>query len=142
MGHTVELPPLRERREDIGTIIAAVLSSDEHQSRPITVHKLFARALFHYSFPLNIRELEQALRRAVALADGQELKREHLPEAIRSYRPGAMLPEDQARRERLSELLRSHRGNVAAVARVLGKAPTQVRRWCARFSLQISSYRN
>jgi transcriptional regulator of acetoin/glycerol metabolism len=45
----------------------------------------------HYTprWPLNTRELEQALRAAIALADTGEIYLEHLPETIRTYAPRA-----------------------------------------------------
>jgi hypothetical protein len=66
-----------------------------------------------------------------------------LPETMRAHRPvGPELhPEDQALRDRLTELLRDHRGNVTAVGRSLGKAPIQIRRWCRRYAIEISSFR-
>jgi DNA-binding NtrC family response regulator len=142
-GYVVELPTLRTRREDIGALIAATLGrlADEHPAA--TVQRQAARALLAYPYPLNIRELEQALRAAIALADGGELRLEHLPEAIRAYRPagGELRLEDQALRDRVIELLRAHRGNVSAVGRVLGKAPIQIRRWCRRYGIEISAFR-
>jgi transcriptional regulator with AAA-type ATPase domain len=143
VGYVVTLPPLRGRREDIGTLIATMLGRLVDDAPTLTVQRLAARALLTYPYPLNSRELEQALRAAVALADGGEIRLEHLPEAIRTYRPpgGELRPEDQALRDRLTELLRDQQGNVSAVARSLGKAPIQLRRWCRRFGIDISSFR-
>ncbi|HEY5949936.1 MAG TPA: sigma 54-interacting transcriptional regulator [Kofleriaceae bacterium] len=143
IGYVVTLPPLRARREDIGTLIGTILGRVAAPSRT-TIDSAAARALIGYPFPLNVRELEQALRAAVALADGGEIRLEHLPEAIRNYRAaGADLrPEDQALRDRICELLSEHRGNVTAVGRSLGKAPIQIRRWCRRFSIEISAFRS
>jgi DNA-binding NtrC family response regulator len=143
-GYIVSLPPLRARREDIGTLIGVMLGRIAPDPTGITVQRLAARALFMYPYPLNIRELEQALRTAVALADGREIRLEHLPEVIRTYRPhhDHLRPEDQALRDRLIELLREHRGNVTAVGRGLGKAPIQVRRWCRRYGIEIAMFRD
>jgi DNA-binding NtrC family response regulator len=143
VGYVVALPPLRSRREDIGTLIAVMLGRLVDDPTALTLQRQAARALLSYPYPLNVRELEQALRAAVALADGGEIRLEHLPETIRSYRPAGpeLRPEDQALRERITELLREHRGNVSAAARVLGKAPIQVRRWCRRYGIEISSFR-
>ncbi len=80
----------------------------------------------------------------MALADGREIRLEHLPEAIRNYRPTgpSLRPEDRALRERLAELLSEQRGNVTAVGRSLGKAPMQIRRWCRRYGIEIASFRD
>jgi transcriptional regulator of acetoin/glycerol metabolism len=44
-------------------------------------------------------------------------------------------------KEKLQELLSRHRGNVAAVARELGKARMQVHRWLRRYGLSLEDYR-
>jgi transcriptional regulator with PAS, ATPase and Fis domain len=144
IGYVVTLPPLRARREDIGGLIATFLGRVAANPMAITIQHQAARALVGYPYPLNIRELEQALRAAVALADGKEIRFEHLPEAIRTYRPSGpeLHPEDQALRDRIVELLRDNRGNVTAVGRRLGKAPIQIRRWCRRFSIELSAFRS
>jgi len=143
-GYIVTMPPLRERREDIGTLIGAILGRIVADPASITIQRPAARALLAYPYPLNIRELEQTLRTAVALADGREIRLEHLPEAIRNFRPTgpSLRPEDRALRERLVELLSEQRGNVTAVGRSLGKAPMQIRRWCRRYGIEIASFRD
>lgn len=143
IGHVVTLPPLHARREDIGTLIGTILARTVDEPTSITLHRQAARALMEYAYPLNIRELEQAIRTAVALTDNGEIRVEHLPETIRTYRPGApeIPPEEQQLPDQITELLRLHNGNVAAVARKLGKAPVQIRRWCRRYNIQIASFR-
>jgi transcriptional regulator with PAS, ATPase and Fis domain len=143
VGYVVTLPPLRARREDLGTMIAAILDRLVSDRAGVTLQRRAARAVLAYPFPLNIRELEQALRAAVALAEGREIRFEHLPETIRNYKPpgSELRPEDQALRDRITQLLREHHGNVSAVGRALGKAPIQIRRWCRRYGIEISSFR-
>jgi len=143
-GFEMVLPALRDRREDIGTLIAAILSRVAPAPERITLHRTAARALVRYTWPLNIRELEQALRSAVALADTGEIRLEHLSEAIRAHVPpslGTMRPEERVLRDRVIELLREHGGNVSAVARAMGKAPIQIRRWCRRMQIELSQFR-
>jgi len=143
-GFEMVLPALRDRREDLGTLIAAILPRVAPSPERITLHRSAARALLRYAWPLNIRELEQALRAAVALADTGEIRFEHLSEAIRTYAPpslSSMRPEDRVLRERVVELLREHAGNVSAVARAMGKAPIQIRRWCHRMQIELSQFR-
>jgi transcriptional regulator with AAA-type ATPase domain len=143
-GFEMVLPALRDRREDLGTLIAAILPRVAPSPERITLHRSAARAMLRYAWPLNIRELEQALRAAVALADTGEIRFEHLSEAIRTYAPpslASMRPEDRVLRERVVELLREHAGNVSAVARAMGKAPIQIRRWCHRMQIELSQFR-
>jgi transcriptional regulator with AAA-type ATPase domain len=143
-GFEMTLPSLRERREDVGSLIAAILPRLAPNPERIHLHRSAARALFRYAWPLNVRELEQALRAAVALADTGEIRFDHLPEAIRMYQPptvASMRPEDRVLRERVIELLREHAGNVTAVGRAMGKAPIQIRRWCHRLQIELSQFR-
>jgi DNA-binding NtrC family response regulator len=143
-GFELTLPPLRDRREDLGTLIAAILPRLTPQPERITLHRSAARALLRYPWPLNIRELEQALRAAVALADTGEIRFDHLSESLRTYTPpslASMRPEDRVLRERLIELLRDHEGNVSAVGRAMNKAPIQIRRWCHRMQIELSQFR-
>jgi transcriptional regulator with AAA-type ATPase domain len=147
-GFEVRLPALRDRREDLGMLIATVLSrlqaAGSTDGPGPSLSKAAARALFRYPWPLNIRELEQTLRTAAGLCDGGEIDLEHLPEAIRDHRAACeprMKPEDRARRAQLIGLLREEAGNVAAVARALGCAPVQVRRWCSRLQVDLARFR-
>jgi DNA-binding NtrC family response regulator len=143
-GFEMVLPALRDRREDLGSLIAAILPNVTPTPERITLHRTAARALLRYAWPLNIRELEQALRSAVALTDTGEIRFEHLSEAIRTYAPpslASLRPEDRVLRERVVELLREHSGNVSAVARAMGKAPIQIRRWCHRMQIELSQFR-
>src|SRR5262249_14397954 len=108
-GFEASLPPLRERREDLGTLIATILPRVAPHPERITIHRSSARLLLRYGWPLNIRELEQALRAAVALIEDGEIRPEHLSESIRSYVPpslASLRPEDRVLRERVIELLR------------------------------------
>jgi len=127
VGFEMVLPALRDRLEDLGTLIAAILPRVAPEPERITLDRFAARALFRYAWPLNIRELEQALRAAVALTDAGEIQLEHLSEAIRTYAPptpaASMEPDDRTLRELLIKHLHEHAGNVGAVGRAMGKAP-------------------
>jgi DNA-binding NtrC family response regulator len=108
-----------------------------------------ARALLRYAWPLNVRELEKAITTALVLSSGK-IDVPHLPAAVtaapaspsRAQPPGESLsPEDEARKAELIKLLESEKGNVAAVARAMNKAPIQIRRWARRFNLDPDSFR-
>jgi len=143
-GFELELPALRDRREDLGTLIAAILPRVAPAPERVTLHRAAARALLRYAWPLNIRELEQALRTAVALTETGEIRLEHLSETIRTYTPPSltgMPPEERVLRERLLELLREHDGNVSAVGRAMDRGRVQVQRWCQRLQIEPSQFR-
>ena len=122
-GFELELPPLRERREDLGLLVASILPrvAGERASR-LRFRLRAARALFRYRWPFNVRDLFQALASAVALADGDEIEIEHLPKELRTADaassqatpPATAYPEDKTQ---LIALLQEHDCNVSAVAR-------------------------
>jgi DNA-binding NtrC family response regulator len=85
----IQIPPLRERPEDLEVIIPALLhqiSTNENKRFPGISTRLMS-LLFHYSFPGNIRELINILRSTVVLAHPGELLDIHLiPEKILQFK--------------------------------------------------------
>jgi transcriptional regulator of acetoin/glycerol metabolism len=144
-GHQVSLPPLRRRRVDLGLLIARLLARTG--STAARLSRDAGRALFEHTWPLNVRELDHALRRAVALAGADPIEPAHLglhaappPESAAPAPPPAPTapPRD---RDALVALFASHGGNVAAVARALGTSPSHVRRLVARHKLDLEALR-
>jgi two-component system response regulator PilR (NtrC family) len=84
------VPPLRERREDIPAIAEAVLARiAAEQGLALTLAADARAALEAYPFPGNVRELENLLERAVALADGVQIRAADLGlPALASAAPG------------------------------------------------------
>src|SRR5690606_32061786 len=82
-GFCVHLPPLAQRREDLGMLIAVLLERIAGpRAASLRLSRSAARALYRYAWPLNVRELEHALAAAVAICDGGEIDLEHLPEEL------------------------------------------------------------
>jgi DNA-binding NtrC family response regulator len=81
---TIDLPPLRQRREDIPLLVDFFLSKyseeNERPRRRMTPEGL--RPLLSYSWPGNVRELENVVERAVVLSTGVEVGPELLPDQI------------------------------------------------------------
>jgi len=77
---SVRLPPLRERREDLYPLTLFFLRRAGRGDVAVTLP--FMLALAHYGWPYNVRELESAIKLAVALSDGRELDLKHLPESV------------------------------------------------------------
>ena len=78
------LPPLRERREDIPVLSEYFLNkiAEELGCEPKKLSGEAMDALIHYSWPGNIRELENVMERINILADGREVQKEDLPHYI------------------------------------------------------------
>jgi DNA-binding NtrC family response regulator len=157
-GYELSLPPLCERSVDLGHLVGRLLAEVGAPRASFTADAALAMA--SYSWPLNVRELKAALVQAVALAAGDPLGLEHLPRTLRepaaqwageravprpagreARAPGVETPRDAKTRAQLVELLTAHAGNVAAVARAMGKHRRQIHRWMDQFELAPNDFR-
>ncbi len=131
---TIESVPLASRVEDIPLLATAMLDA-RHAAGEGTAERLSRvalDALVIYPWPNNFTELDQAIRHAVGRATGPSIGIEHLPLAIRSYRPGenpslaksATVSLDDAvvlyELRLIDEALEAAAGNRAEAARRLG----------------------
>jgi DNA-binding NtrC family response regulator len=140
-GYELRLPPLSARLEDLGLLTSALLSRIEPAGPERRFSRAAARALFAHRWPFHVRELEQALRAAVAIADGPEigLSELHLG-AFEPPRQDAVGPPG-SERERLLAALQRHDGNLSAVARSLVTSRTQVQRLLQRYALSALEFK-
>jgi DNA-binding NtrC family response regulator len=149
----IEMPPLRERREDIEPLARAILGRvGARQGRALQFSPDALRALLKHDWPGNVRELENALEYAVAVCRGQTLLPEDLPELgsaspaaetpatagmspataeapalahAAPATPAARLPRATPEEvEHLRQVLESHRWNRASAAKALGISRT------------------
>ncbi len=83
---TINLPPLRERREDIIILTRHFLEKLSHEiGKPIRfIDDGALRLLTDYNWPGNVRELKNIIERAVLVTDGDTIRAEHLPEVMKS----------------------------------------------------------
>ncbi len=81
---TIRLPPLRERREDIPSLVAHFLSKTARRERreAAAMSQEALRLLSGYGWPGNVRELENAIERAVAVAKGNVVLPSDLPPEV------------------------------------------------------------
>jgi sigma-54 dependent transcriptional regulator, acetoin dehydrogenase operon transcriptional activator AcoR len=149
-GLTLNLPALRERAEDIPLLVALLLRKLAPERPDVKLTPAAAQAILSHDWPLNIRELEQALAGALALSGiglsgSVPIDVAHLPQTMmmtpeaRVARP--LTPEQARHRDQLVDLFREHGGNLSAVARTLHKGRTQIMRWVARYGIDVSSLR-
>ncbi|GAB3895951.1 sigma-54-dependent transcriptional regulator [Spirosoma agri] len=122
---SIELPPLRDRRDDI-PVLADVLTRQEAAKvgkKDMTLSPAFIETLTRYSWKGNIRELKNVIERAVILSDGQTLVPDYLPLDVQSPAgPAAVFSYDLATVEKhhIEQVLRHTSGNKAEAARLLG----------------------
>jgi two-component system response regulator PilR (NtrC family) len=84
----IELPPLRERREDIGDLIDHFVKKFcEQAGKDVTMSPKAAEFLENYAWHGNVRELEHTIERAVALERSSEIQPEQLPTHVTNYDP-------------------------------------------------------
>jgi two-component system NtrC family response regulator len=128
----IELPPLRERTEDVPLLAAAFLeqASARHglEMRPLPPTVL--RALMEHGWPGNVRELANVVERLVLLAEDGQPSIEDLPAEMRGSvgagegcpfsLPAAGLVWEEVERGMIHQALDRSKGNRAAAARLLG----------------------
>lgn len=129
-----ELPPLRDRRDDIPDLVTYFIKKHTPQRRrtdngdsPLVkkVGKSLLTHLMGYSWPGNIRELENTLERAIVLTDGDELTPDAFPfdsrEAPIEVNVGASLKQanDAFRHTFITNTLKSTNGNRTKAAKIL-----------------------
>ncbi len=95
---TIELPPLRDRRDDIPMLAAHFLRqyAEENEREIDGLSPAAMDAVCAYDWPGNVRELQNALERAVVLCRGATIDLDELPRAVRTggegHAPSAELP--------------------------------------------------
>jgi transcriptional regulator with PAS, ATPase and Fis domain len=91
---TIELPPLRERREDIEVLVNAfVRDVSERHDRPFPgISPEAMRILVGYDWPGNVRELRNLVESMVVLAPGRVIRPEDIPDDVRRGRGASLLP--------------------------------------------------
>jgi transcriptional regulator with PAS, ATPase and Fis domain len=133
------LPPLRDRVEDIG-MLTAFFTKDSSGFVPEAYLSLFL-----HSWAGNVRELEKVVTVAGVLADRSAIDLDHLPRpvAARLDSNPSRLPVRRRRptRDELMTLLSRHGGDVAQLARELGRQRTLVWRWLRENQLWPNDFR-
>ena len=123
----IQLPPLRERAEDLPKLIEAFLKdySVKHGRKVNAVAPEVLALLKEYEFPGNVRELANTIERAVIIATGNRVEATDLPEAIRAavlvqrrrQKPQSLA---EVEAEYVAETLAATAGNKTEAARILG----------------------
>ena len=144
----VDLPPLRERREDIGVLARHFLHKytveNGKQLRGISPEAL---ALLEAApWPGNVRELENVIERAVLLADDDEINPGHLPRHLQHpppAEPGGSESDgslEQVGRNHIIEVLRSTEGNKAKASAILGINRTTLWRMMQKLKIEDGEF--
>jgi len=143
-GVVIEVPPLRERREDVAPLVVHFLRELGASGRGLRIEPAALELLVAYEWPGNVRELRNEVQRLAALQVGGDIRPEHLSPRILAYRPpdtsqppqGGLrgLVEDLERRVIRASLLR-HGWNKSRSAAELGLSRLGLRKKLERWGL-------
>ena len=142
----LDLPPLRERRDDLLLLIEALLNrlSAEGDSAPKALSSDALDAVMVYDWPGNVRELENALEHAVVLTRGNVIDAGALPIRITTRRKEPLVADrsyinpalDVIERAYIMWVLQAEGGNKTRAAEVLGIDPSTLYRKLSRYEEQ------
>ncbi|MHC4660312.1 MAG: sigma-54-dependent transcriptional regulator [Planctomycetota bacterium] len=147
----VEVPPLRERIEDVALLAAAFAAefAGEHEKEVRTIDPGVAAALSRYEWPGNVRELRNAIENMVVLCRGEILTADLLPAQFRPEQPAAFEPTEntaaavlhcgtleEAECELIRATLSAEKGNRARAAKCLGIGERTLYRKIKKYGLQ------
>jgi DNA-binding NtrC family response regulator len=151
----IDIPPLRDRKEDI-SFLAKFLLEKTLKSSPKTITDIDKDVidLFEkYNWPGNVRELENVIERAVTLAKGNRITENDLPAEIitedDSYITFDNLSLQEAKKKKIDELerkyliylLNKHKGHVTKIAEEAGMTRRNVHRILSRHKIDPNSWR-
>jgi transcriptional regulator with PAS, ATPase and Fis domain len=126
----IEIPPLRQRTDDIPLLVRHFIEQGSPEGRAFEVKADVMDALIRYPWPGNVRELENAVERALVLAgDSRFLKKENLLRPSGQFKTASAVPVKphtlkeavfEAERAHIKEVLRTTGGHKAQAASILG----------------------
>jgi DNA-binding NtrC family response regulator len=139
---SIELPPLRERREDIPALVEHFLTTRQLGKVRCKVEPEAMQALLKYGWPGNIRELANVLERAQILAEDNLLTLDDLPESLQTappptevFGPDSLNLHEMERRNAQAALQRA-KGNKVHAAKLLGITRRALYRLITKYGLE------
>ena len=154
---TLQLPPLRQRREDIPHLVKRALAEPEvverHGKKRFSPEAL--GLLMAYAWPGNVRELLNVISHVLTFSDGEEVRPEHLPPRLLgqdreqrlsfnehlSFKDAKERLLDNFEREYVTSVLRRCEGNLSRAARESGLHRKSIERLVKKYGLDAKSMR-
>jgi|Deesub1362B_J571_1020462.scaffolds.fasta_scaffold00513_5 DNA-binding NtrC family response regulator len=149
-----DIPPLRERKEDIPLLVSYFIKKFNRQHE-FTIHGIEDEAielLTNYHWPGNVRQLENVIKKAIILSDSEVIKADdiidHLDNAVRidfkdmlngrkrSFKELKQSFIQQFERQYIIELLQKHNGNLSRAAREAGVNRRTIYRMIEQYGIQ------
>ena len=137
----IELPPLRERPEDITPLAENFIKlySNKIKKNITSIDDSFYEALKKYPFPGNTRELKNLIERIVLLTDSECLSIENLPKEIfyeNENKPSNLTKLDEVEKEHILKILKQVNQNKTRAAEILGIGITTLYRKLQSYGLE------
>lgn len=148
----IYIAPLRDRIDDIPPLVYHFLArlSEKYGTREKMIDNKIWQKLLKYSWPGNLRELENVLERAFLFARGTLINEIELPQIKQEHRINfgdmnlrdtRLLASREAESALFVQALKECKGNVSAVARVMGITPRAVHMRLKSLDIKASAYR-
>ncbi len=147
------LPALRQRREDLGLLVATMLA-DYVSDGEVKFSADAVQALLRYPWPRNLHELEGCIGTVLALRDSAMVELEHLPPELRRDVPSSNAPggdtidtvdlteKDLRKRAQIISELRAKGGHMPSNAAMVKQTRNQFQRWLSRTKLSFDRSSN
>ena len=141
---SIEVPPLRERREDVPLLAARFVQqfSRENDKQIRSIGREALDALMEYDWPGNVRELRNCIESVVVMSDGDSIRLEDLPPGIRGSGSGERrlelrvgTPMEEIEREFIKETLCRAGGNQTRAAEMLKISVRTLQRKIKRYGM-------
>ncbi|HHW20090.1 MAG TPA: sigma-54 dependent transcriptional regulator [Thermodesulfovibrio thiophilus] len=125
----LEIPPLRERQDDIPLLVAYFLKKYSYlMKKNVTkISEEVLNILLNYKYPGNVRELENLIERAVVLCSSSQIAIEHLPDDLKELKikvftkkEGKFMTLEEVEREYIKWVLKEVYNNKTLAAQILG----------------------
>jgi DNA-binding NtrC family response regulator len=139
---TIELPLLKEKRQDIPELVEHFLTTRQVGSVRYRIQPEALDALVRYDWPGNVRELANVLERAQILAENNLITLDDLPEALTEGQAPATEPGGDPRhlreveRRHVQDVLRQEKGNKVHAAKALGISRRALYRLISKYHLE------
>jgi DNA-binding NtrC family response regulator len=139
----VELPPLRERKEDIDLLVQHFLQiyTKKYNKNILSVSEAARKKMMNYSWPGNVRELQHAIERAVIMGGGHVLNPEDFffsPAAQEKDKSGVHLEDfhlEEVEKILIRKVLQKFNGNITQAANELGLTRSSLYRRLEKYGL-------
>jgi DNA-binding NtrC family response regulator len=139
---TIRLPRLSKRREDIPLLVHYFIAKANRAfSKEVSgISPQALEQLMHYSFPGNVRELENTIQHAVALTEGRKLSVEDLPSRFRQLYlqdkfEEELLPFDEVEKRYIASVLSKTGYNIKAACNIMKMSRTTLWRRIKKYAL-------